>query len=901
MNEKWFSLEISEIEQKLKTNAALGLSRKAARSRLKKDGKNTFFFLREKSIAECIRRVLFDPMLLLMIAVDIIAAVFGSVATAITCGAIIFINVITAIFTYIKSCRVAESMAEYSQPKVKVIRDGNLYYADSRALVRGDVILLEVGDILPADVRLISSNNLAVSYYEGSAEATDIVLEKNADAKYPNGIELQPDGCENMIHAGSYVVSGNARAIVVETDKYTYIGALDGGIPLNNTSGSLETLKKLRKISKIYGFVLMAAILPLTVIGIFTLGAENLLDTFMLVMAISVSALGELIYVIGGIIVSSGLTELALDSNDSAIVKNIESLGRIASPSYLFLLDDAAMTDGSYRVARIIIGDELFEGKDVFTDSAQSCAELIMMTEYAKELSPSIFSYKTNPIMDAISYYGKRIGIDKASFEIRVKNAAFYPADATHEADCASLLVFGERKSAFVSSSVGFIDRCNFIRTKSGDLALDRSVREELKAEIREMSLSGLSVLICASSEAAASGRPNENGVVLEGIIALVQNCSRNNENAKNSLGAAGIRTVSFVDGTDKLKILTTAGHLGANIKTEIAYASAIKGGAMAIVENIDNYRVFAGFSSSEIKEATEKLQAGGKTVAVAGYKTSALEIISIADVSISYGVSKYRTSGIDFTKLEVSEDVDGENTREGAQTLRCTADGLIERAGKKGGGLSAICNMIRVARGIHINLETALTYLICTQAARVIIAAIATLLSGIQLITPAQLLFGGLWVDLGASLACAFDTHGLREKPFTDYSLKNIFKAVRTPLIAVIIAAVVTSVAAIAVSIITKRDVSSSVFFGLTLLQIVAFFIIRYKKRVKILLSKMSVAVMGATLITSLLISFIPPIALVFGATVGSPLTLLIIPIAPVVFFTVCFLFYIKNPQNKA
>ena len=102
MNEKWFLLDIAEIEQKLKTNAACGISRKAARSRLRKEGQNNFFFVKKRSVSQCIKRVFSDPMLLLLIAVDIIAAVFGNVVTAIASGIMILLNVAAAAFAYIK-------------------------------------------------------------------------------------------------------------------------------------------------------------------------------------------------------------------------------------------------------------------------------------------------------------------------------------------------------------------------------------------------------------------------------------------------------------------------------------------------------------------------------------------------------------------------------------------------------------------------------------------------------------------------------------------------------------------------------------------------------------------------------------------------------------------------------
>jgi len=878
MNEKWFSLTIPEIENKLKTNAASGLSRKAARSRLKKQGRNNFFFLSETSAVNCIKRVLSDPMLLLLIAVDIIAAVFGSVTTAAVCGVIIAVNIASAVFLYIKSCRVAESMAEYSQPKIKVIRDGKLYCADARAVVRGDIILLEAGDVLPCDVRLISSFNLTVSVFGGKEENT---VKKNAQAATDGA--ASPLDHENMVHAGSYIVDGTARAIVVETGKYSYIGALEGGIPLNHTVGSLGALKKLRKISKNYAFVLMAAILPLTVIGIFAFGAERLLDTFMLVMAISVSALGELIYVVGGVMVSAGLTELALDKKDPAIVKNIESLDKIAAPDYLFLLDDAALTDGSFRVSKLIIGDDVFEGEKIFAKEATRFFELLIMTEHARSLSPSVGAAEKRPIFEAAKYFGNRIGIDINSFPIRVKSSAYYPRDDMHFSESAALLSFGERVTAFVSSCADLIEKCSFIRLKNGALPLDEAARSKLLHEARMISSQGYSLVVCASSNAAPSGRPSENGLTLEGIAAFSKNRSFGVVNYINELEKIGTHVVVFTsNGKEALEVSRLIG---------VKYATDNS------IKNIDKHNVISNVTPSDIKKLTEKLQKAGKTVAVAAIDNASLKIAAIADFSVSYGVSAYRTSGVDVTALGTASLSDSE----GAQILRFSSDGLIKRAGKNSGGLSAILNMMRVARGIHINLENVLTYLICSQTARVIIAAIVTLCTGVSLLTPAQLLFTGLLLDFFAAIACAFDSYGLSSRKFFDYSLKDIIKKIKIPLISVSFASIGVAVGAVFVAISIKSDVSRAVFCSVTLLQAALFFSLRHKAKVKNVFSPIAVAVFSLSIVLSVLIALITPLAVLFGASGASPLSLALVPTAPALFCALYFLFNVKKPKNSA
>ncbi len=901
MNEKWFSLEISEIEKKLKTNAACGLTRKAARSRLRKEGRNNFFYLRHKSVSQCAKRVLADPMLILLIAVNIITAIFGTALTAIISGIMIILNLLAATFSYIKASRVAESMAEYSQPKVTILREGKLYYADSRAIVRGDIVLLGPGDIIPFDARIISCDNFSVSCYQGArAEGEDITVQKNMSSMFPENVNLTPHEYGNMVHAGSQVICGNARVVVVEIGVYTYIGALDGGIPLNDGADTPEALIKLKKISRTYSFITMAVILPLTVIGIFTFGADKLLDTFMLVMSISVSSLGELIYVIGGIIVSSGLLDLATDekSGNVAIIKSVAVLGKIASPDYIFLLDDPALTDGSYRVCKLLIGDSEFEGKELYTQNAVRFSELLMMSEYARTRSLTSSTAEKRPLHDAIAHYGERIGIDRSLFDIRVRTAAYYPSTSENDIETAALLLHGERVSVFTSQSHRILDRCTFIRTKNGNLPLDEEIRNELKGLIAGSLSNGMPVMLCATSNAVQNGRPAMNGLTLEGIASFIKYRLPDAVKYKNALEASGIRTVIFTESENKLKIKQIMKMLAVSDKKEVVMYSDTGDNTDELVKRIDRCTVFAGFSPDRISALVKELQNKGKVVESVGLGSKYLALLEDSDVSLSFGASEYKTSGVDFSRLDTAVDSGYEHSMESAQTLRYVSDALVKRAGKDG-GLGSIYNMTKTARGIHINLENALTYLLCSQTARIIISALASVLSGITLMTPSQLLFSGLLLDFGAALACAFDSYELSSDIFVAYSPKNILKRMKNSLICIAIASLASVAVALPIAIITKSDVSRAVFVSATAMQIVSFLLLRKSKSVKKLFTPISVGVCAVGSVMSIAFSLITPLALSFGASTASFVSLIIIPIAPAIFSLLHFLFFRKKTQK--
>ena len=884
MNEKWFSLEIGEIENKLKTNAASGLSRKAARSRFRKEGKNEFFYMSQKSIGTCLAQMLGDPMLLLMIAVTAIAAIFGNLSLAAVCAVLMLVNIVVSAVVYVKSCRVAESMAEYSQPKVTVIRDGGLYYADARAVVRGDVLMLFEGDIIPCDARIISCDDFSVSQYDGAHSETEECLKKRSGAIFDAD---QGSKYSNMVYAGSSVVSGSARVVVVSVGKNTYIGALDGGIELNNSSESIEALLKLKKLSRIYSFCMLALVLPLTVVGIFTFGEESIIDTFLLVLSLSVSSLGELMYAIGGVIVSAGLTELVSPrlKNNMAIIKSVGDLGKIAAPDYIFLLGDAALTDGSFRVCRTILGDEERGGDAIFDKNAARSIELALMVDYARTLSPSSVAAGRRPLFDALSDYGSRIGIDLESFKIKAKNSVYYPPEPGIGFESATFFLYGQRISALISQSADIIDRCAFIRMNGQAVPLDAETKKKIKARLGEWHNEGISTKICTTSPNAGASRPLANGVILEAVFGFLKFRVPNLTEYKQGLGEAGVKPLLFTDARSKAELARAMSLFAVTSTSEIVSYARVGDDADQLAKLAARGSVFVGFPTSVIASLAQKLRENGKVVESVGLSPSHFEVFENSDVSISYGVADYRTSGIDVTRLETHTDSGREHSREGAQILRSFCDALIRRASPYGGGLGGIYKLTRAARGIHRNLENALGYLVCSQILRVLIT-LASIICGKALLTPPQLLFGGLIVDLCAALVIAFDSYSMSSNVFTSYSAVELLKRLKLPSVCALITAVAAVGVSLPISFVCNIDVSSALFFSVTGTQVLMLNLLRKSSGVKNILTKASIAVSFSSIIASALISIIPPLAYSFGAYGGSVISLAVLPVAPAAFF---------------
>ena len=164
MNEKWFAMSVEEIENKLKTNAASGLSLKAARSRADLHKKDTpFFTVRKKRIDTILLEIFSDIFLILLTLLATLSLFFeGDVVIGSAILVVIAVNVGISFFIYFRDRRTLESMSDFFAPTARVIRGGKLYVLDYRDLTEGDVIMIEKGDILGCDARLVHSISLRV-------------------------------------------------------------------------------------------------------------------------------------------------------------------------------------------------------------------------------------------------------------------------------------------------------------------------------------------------------------------------------------------------------------------------------------------------------------------------------------------------------------------------------------------------------------------------------------------------------------------------------------------------------------------------------------------------------------------------------------------------------------------
>lgn len=802
MSKKWYSIGISDIEKILKTNAACGLSHKAARSRIKKDGKNDFFYTNDKPLLSVLRPLVSDPIFILLVCVDIVAALFGELLASAGIGAVILVHIVSMFINYKLSCEKLTAISSSCRPKTRIIRDGKLLVADSENIARGDVILLERGDIVPCDLRLVSSDNLKVNIFTGrNAEKQYVVTEPIADILYSSEASSEFFEFRNMLYAGSIVVSGNARGIAAETGKQTYIGALDGGIPLNDGSEHPKTLSELKSFSKIYCLAMLVAILPLTIVGIFSYGFDDILNTFLLSVAVLTSALGDLIYIIGNIITAKVLYKCATSEKDRALIKSAEQIDDLAETDELVLIGDSAFTDKKMRVSQAFANGKEYKGREILDKTLILPAKLMVVMMRAENAYPSLSVLGNSDIPASFCDYAKRTGADLSTL------------DAEFPVMSAS---FGEISEAFVNDGSATYEMCvcrsdkllrvcSYEYINGENVVISNAKREELECFFLSAARQGCRVYTVAKCT-------NES-YVLYGMFIIKRFTNVEARTTLGKLKSLGIKTTVFLDNAASLYSIKEAGMVAGG--GDIAVAS--RDGINAFEKD---YSVYIGYSYAEIKKYIIMRRRRGHKIATYDVKANGYGLFKCSDISLTADSSVKSFPNGDPRQIDSYTSSGNELSDDGTQTLRLFSDVSIPRADLRFGGIACIYNAVSSARKVIKSIVFAISYLLCSQIARAAFV-LPALICGAETVKSVYVLIGGLIVDIAMIFALSTDFDVIRQGKFKVPSMKNPFKLCKEELFAIGVSSFVGSIGSIIVYFITKTDVSVAFFASLCFAQI--------------------------------------------------------------------------------
>lgn len=755
MANDWHIPALSEIEKALDTDLTEGLSAREARIRLEREikkekGNRRSLFVNPKSnpikgflsFAGAPFAVLLAVMAVLMVAIS----AFGNDKEGLLIGSsILAVWLATVIFGGILVCGAKsklESMNEYASPMVKVRRGGNQFYTDGRNLVRGDVIILGAGDLLPCDARIIRSEGLTVEelYASDDGKICRRTLKKSENETYLADDGIKTPDAKNMLYAGTAITGGRALAVVCATDGEIYLlqhmeeGALGG------RDVEPAAVKKLRPVMYKISFLAASALLILSLLGLLTLhGKESFICVFTMLLS-AVAYLTVDLPVNGALVILSAyikrLNSKKLSKNhreNFVAVRNVRAFDTLSGVTDLVLVGNAGLGEGICRFSSAYTPTGVLNA--LTPETAAGKRLLTLLHTYSKALRESNIenNFVENGYLDAITTHLRGCGFDINGAALALRSL-YFANDGKRGVGYACAETESELYRTALFFSEELFSECKFIRDSHGVRAMFEDDIQNIKIFRANALKKGSKCLYVVTED--------DGKQIFEGIVSLEQKSESELEDIIPELEKLNVKTTVFLgrEGEQTARILSDP-KLAKLFEGEIAYASEFIKEKRSIFDGVGEYCAYVGFTTDDYIKLISFMREKGSKIAAYGISNDYNGILASADIAIScdvmrYSGAKYRESVYEKIPPEGKET----NIRCSQQT-RLLSKVIIKRYSETGGGISSILRALKLARGAYVSAAHSVLLFITLMCSLLTFSAMSVL-TGNMLIDPLQAAF---------------------------------------------------------------------------------------------------------------------------------------------------------------
>ena len=358
MADAWYQKSSAAVVEEIGSDLHKGLSDKEAAERLTKYGPNELKGKPHATIWEMLLEQFKDFLVLILIGASIVSAFVGEVADSLVIIVIVVLNAALGVFQEAKAEKAMEALQKMAAPNSKVIRDGNIQTVHSRELVVGDIVLLEAGDYVPADVRILESMNLKVE--EASLTGESVPVEKETVAI---DHEASLADRHNMGYMGTVVTYGRGKAVIIGTGMNTEIGKIAQMIS-SFEEQSTPLQEKLADFGKILGILCLAVCAVVFVLGIYqgyrdgNLTMDEVTLLFMTAVSLAVAAIPEGLPAVVTIVLAIGMQRMV---KKNSIVKKLHAVETLGSTTVICSDKTGTLTTNQMTVVRLFADGQLLE------------------------------------------------------------------------------------------------------------------------------------------------------------------------------------------------------------------------------------------------------------------------------------------------------------------------------------------------------------------------------------------------------------------------------------------------------------------------------------------------------------------------------------------------------------
>lgn len=746
MEQLFFARSIAAVVKALKTDPEKGLGPAEARARLERYGPN--------KLAEAIpipwwKNLLaqFNQLVIwILLAATVLSGILGDWIEAGAIFAIILLNALLGFFQERKAEEALSSLQKLSSPTAKVVRDGALYSIAAHELVPGDLVELEAGDRVPADIRLIRTFGLKTQEAALTGESTPV--EKEAATVVAESATIGER--LNMAFMGTSAVAGKGRGVVVAAGMQSELGRIAAFLQTEEREPT-PLQKRLEELGRVLIFACLALVAIIFVLQL--MRGEKLAHTFLMAVSLAVAAVPEGLPAVVTIALALGLQRMV---KRNALIRRLASVETLGSVTVICSDKTGTLTRNEMTVTEIVAGGRSYrvtgtgyvpEGEFIAREADRADAQIdpdlaLALTigtwcNNAQLKSPNESSERWrivgDPTEGALIVAARKAGI-ACDFDRRLIHEI--PFDS--ERKLMSVVVRdGEQGAAIHTKGAPeiLLERCTSEQRGGEVVPLSSARRKELLQQSRAMAGRALRVLGLATRETNEQARDyREQDLIFAGLVGMIDPPREEARVAVGKCRSAGIRPV-MITGDHPATALAVARQSGVAGEQELAVSGA-ELDALSDEElsaSVDTLSVYARVSPEHKLRVVKALKAKGQVVAMTGDGVNDAPAVKMADIGISMGIT-----GTDVTKE--------------ASDMVLTDDNF-----------ASIVNAVEEGRGIYDNIQEFVHYLLSCNASEIALVLFAALVDWPVPLLPIQLLWINLVTDGLPALALAM------EKPQAD------------------------------------------------------------------------------------------------------------------------------------
>ncbi len=727
----YYSKDIKDVLNEFQTSEN-GLNRTLIESYREKYGYNQLLEEKKASHIIIFLQQFKDLLVIILLIAAVISASIGNIESTIVILAVILLNALLGTVQHIKAEQSLKSLKSLSSPIAKVIRDGTNMEIPSREVVPGDILIMEAGDFVAADGRIIKSYSIQINESSLTGESENVY--KISDILHGENIALGDQN--NMVFSGSLVTYG--RALVVAT-----------GTGMNTEIGKIATLMKNTKEKKTplqigldkFGQKLAVAILIICVmiLALSIYRGSSFIDSLMFAVALAVAAIPEALSSIVTIVLAIGTEKMA---KENAIIKKLKSVESLGSVSVICSDKTGTLTQNKMTVKKLYVNGDVVDGDNLDLNNP---IQLNLLTNSILCNDSTVESGNEigDPTEIALVNLGKKYSFNEINIRNTYKRFSELPFDSSRKLMSTAHEIHGKYYMITKGALDVLLPKVNFININGLVKKLTDTDRDSINNTNRQFSESGLRVLAFGYKEmndANALTLEDENNYTFLGLISMIDPPRVESKKAVMDCISAGIKPI-MITGDHKITASAIAKEIGILQQND----KAVEGVELDsysdedLIKIVDNISVYARVSPEHKIRIVKAWQEKGNIVAMTGDGVNDAPALKQSDIGIAMGI----------TGTEVSKD---------AASMILTDDNF-----------ATIVKAIAYGRNIYSNIKNSIRFLLSGNTAGILAVVYASLAALPIPFAAVHLLFINLLTDSLPAIAIGMENPKsdlLKQKP---------------------------------------------------------------------------------------------------------------------------------------